>query len=63
MEAGQRARKIGGSYQAAGTIVSVFETTAGLQRYVFEFDSPAGMLHIFNGTQLESIADEPREGK
>lgn len=57
MEAGQRARKVGGSYQADGTIVAAFITTAGLDRFVFEFDTPAGMLHIFNGSQLEAIDD------
>lgn len=51
----QRAEKIGGSYQATGTIVSAFKTTAGEQRYVFEFDVPKGMLHIFSGAQLQFL--------
>ncbi len=51
----QRARKIGGSYQAEGVIVSEFKTTAGESRVVFEFDTPKGMLHIFNETQIERI--------
>ncbi len=52
----QRARKIGGSYQADGVIVSEFLTTAGERRVVFEFDSPKGMLHIFNEAQIERVA-------
>lgn len=53
----RRARKVGGSYQAEGTIVSEFKTLAGKTRYVFEFDYPAGMLHIFGPEQVE-VADE-----
>lgn len=48
-----RAKKIGGSYQADGVIVSTFETTGGKTRHVFEFDQPAGMLHIFGPEQVE----------
>lgn len=53
--AGQRAKKVGGSYQATGTIVSAFTTLKGFQRYVFEFDEPAGMLHIFGPEQVEAL--------
>lgn len=49
----RRAKKIGGSYQADGTIVSTFATLAGETRHVFEFDQPAGMLHIFGPGQVE----------
>lgn len=49
----RRARKVGGSYQAEGTVVSEFKTLAGATRYVFEFDSPKGMLHIFGPEQVE----------
>lgn len=49
---GERAEKVGGSYQAKGTIVSAFRTTAGALRYVFEFDEPKGLLHIFGPEQL-----------
>lgn len=49
----RRARKVGGSYEADGWVVAEFKTMAGAIRYVFEFDNPAGMLHIFNGTQLK----------
>ena len=54
---GQRVVKIGGSYQADGTIQSVFLTRAGKMRFVFEFDTPAGMLHIFNPEQVALIPD------
>lgn len=49
----RRARKVGGSYQATGTVVSEFKTKAGATRYVFEFDEPRGMLHIFGPEQVE----------
>lgn len=52
---GDRVRKVGGSYQAEGTIVGVALTTQNQVRYVFEFDVFPGMLHIFNGEQLEYI--------
>lgn len=62
MSIGDRARKIRGSYQADGTIVAAFETRSGLQRYVFEFDEPAGLLHIFGPQQLARIQGEARQG-
>ena len=51
---GDRVRKRAG-YAYPGVIVSVFATQAGAVRYVVEADHPffAGMLHIFNGDQLE----------
>lgn len=52
---GDRAEKKPGSYSATGTIVAAFKTLAGLERYVFEFDTPEGLLHIFSGTQLSSL--------
>ena len=54
---GDRVRKRAG-YEYPGVIVSVFTTRAGAVRYVVEADHPsfAGMLHIFNGDQLESRA-------
>ncbi len=56
-----RAAKIGGSYQAEGTVVAEFTTLAGLKRCVFEFDQPRGMLHIFSPEQLMRAAttEEP----
>ena len=47
----RRAKKIG-SYEANGTIVAEFKTLAGEIRYVFEFDEPAGLLHIFSKANL-----------
>jgi hypothetical protein len=52
---GDHVRKISGGYQASGTIVSSWTADDGTPRYVFRFDSPAGMLHIFNETQLEKV--------
>lgn len=55
LKPGTRARKIGGSYQANGTIVAVFKTLAGKERVVFEFSEPNGLLHIFNINQIEPL--------
>ena len=52
---GDRARKIGGSYQADGEIKAAFRADDGSARYVFRFDNPPGLLHIFNENQLEII--------
>ena len=51
---GDRVKKRSG-YEYPGFIVSVFTNRAGAVRYVVEADHPAfsGMLHIFNGDQLE----------
>lgn len=56
---GQRAEKVGGSYQATGTIVGDFTTNAGKRRVVFEFDAPTGMLHIFDPAQLILLEQSP----
>lgn len=58
LTAGQRAQKVGGSYQATGTVVSAFTTLQGFQRYVFEFDAPAGMLHIFGPEQVVALEEK-----
>jgi hypothetical protein len=52
---GDRVKKRSG-YEYPGFIVSVFTNRAGALRYVVEADHPAfsGMLHIFNGDQLET---------
>lgn len=47
-----RAKKIGGSYQADGTVIASFQTLDDKPRYVFEFDAPRGCLHIFGPEQL-----------
>lgn len=55
---GDEVRKVGGSYQAEGSIVGVVVTTSDEVRYVFEFFEPKGMLHIFNEQQLEFSGDQ-----
>jgi hypothetical protein len=52
---GDKARKVGGSYQALGWIVAAFLTRSGAPRVVFEFETPPGMLHIFNAHQVEKV--------
>lgn len=42
------------SYTASGHIIGVVRTLRGLPRVVFEFDTPPGLLHILNPTQLEN---------
>jgi hypothetical protein len=51
---GDLVRKVGGTYQANGIIVGTAVTTRGELRYVFEFSTFPGMLHIFNEGQLEA---------
>lgn len=53
--AGERVRKVGGSYQANGWIAAAFTTRTGEERYVFEFETPPGMLHIFREDQLKEM--------
>jgi hypothetical protein len=57
LKVGDQVKKRSG-YEYPGVIVSVFTTRAGAVRYVVEADHPAftGMLHMFNGDQLESRA-------
>ena len=55
MNIGDKVRKVGGSYQATGYVVSIFDTTQGKTRVVFEFEAFPGMLHIFTPEQLEVI--------
>jgi len=47
--------KVGGSYQASGIIKSRFLADDNTPRYVFRFDNPPGLLHIFNEKQLSNI--------
>lgn len=49
---GDPVRKIKG-YEYPGSVVSAFHTLAGKARYVVESAVAPGMLHIFNGEQLE----------
>ena len=57
---GDRARKVGGSYQATGTMRAVFLTRNGEQRFVFDFDAPPGLLHIFGPAQIEPMEEPPK---
>ena len=59
-DVGSRVRKIGGSYQATGTILAVFITRNGEQRFVFDFDEPPGLLHIFGPAQIEPVEEPPK---
>ncbi len=54
-EVEDRVVKVLGSYQADGTIKTRFRADDGSPRYVFRFDNPPGLLHIFNEKQLEKI--------
>lgn len=54
---GARANKVGGSFQASGVIVAAFKTTEGAERFVFEFDLPKGMLHLYSANQLEAVVE------
>lgn len=56
----QRVRKIGGSFQYTGTIVSEFTTMSGEKRVVIEFDPPVqGMLHIYRADQVVVLHEPP----
>lgn len=55
LQVGDRAEKIGGSYQATGKILAAFEADDGSPRFVFRFDYPPGLLHIFHGGQLRKL--------
>ena len=54
-QTGDYVRKTGGTYEADGYIVGIAVTTTGQVRYVFEFETFPGMLHIFNEGQLEYV--------
>lgn len=49
---GQRVRVKDQPYHALGRIVARWMSETG-ERYVFEFDTPRGLVHIFNAAQLE----------
>ena len=51
----EHVRKVGGSYEATGIIKAAFRADDGTARYVFRFDNPPGLLHIFNDENLEKI--------
>lgn len=51
-----KVRKVGGSFQHTGTVVSEFSTTRNEKRIVLEFDYPvSGMLHVYRPDQVEVI--------
>lgn len=49
---GDRAFRTAADHTEVGTIRAVFSTKRGKTRYVFEYDKPAGLLHICAGSQL-----------
>lgn len=53
---GDRVQKVGGSYQATGVIKAAWLADDGTARYVFRFDNPAGMLHIFSDANLAAAS-------
>ena len=52
---GDRVQKVGGSYQATGTVMAAFVTRNNETRVVMDFDEPPGLLHIFAEKQLEYV--------
>ena len=56
---GDRVRKVKG-YKFPGVVVAAFTTLEGNWRYVVQCtaDEVAGMLHIYNGEQLEAAGEE-----
>lgn len=59
-EVGARVKKVGGSYNkhVYGTIKARALADDGTMRYWFRFDFPAGMIHIFSGSNLELMTDD-----
>lgn len=61
MKVGDKVIKGGGDYVFKGTIQSVFTKRSGVTRYVVENDD--GILHIFNGAVLATVADYAKTSK
>jgi hypothetical protein len=60
MKVGDKVIKVGGSFQHTGTLVAVFQTTAGTERVVIEFDNPvSGMLHVYRPDQVKPLITSP----
>jgi hypothetical protein len=61
MQPGTKARKVGGKFEANGTIVASWvDPDDGKPRYAFRFDFPAGMTHFYTAEQVrERRADDP----
>jgi hypothetical protein len=59
---GDRVRKVKG-YKFPGVVVAAFTTLEGNWRYVVQctVDEVAGMLHIYNGEQLEAAGEADSE--
>lgn len=51
----RRAKKVGGTFQAMGYVLSLFHTTYGEARYVFELDDPKGVLRTYSPVEIEFI--------
>lgn len=65
MEVGDRVEKVNG-YRFPGIVVSKFNKLDGkTERFVVECTAPlvCGMLHIFNGNQLQEACGEREENK
>ena len=61
MQPGTKARKVGGKFEANGTIVAAWiDPDDGKPRYAFRFDFPAGMTHFYTSEQVrERRTDDP----
>ena len=66
-EVEDRVKKVGGSYDqhVYGTIKARWLADDGTMRYSFRFDLPAGMIHVFSGSNLEMMtnSDERKASK
>ena len=61
MQPGTKARKVGGKFEANGTIVAAWiDPDDGKPRYAFRFDFPAGMTHFYTAEQVrERYSNDP----
>lgn len=58
MQPGTKARKVGGKFEANGTIVAAWiDPDDGKPRYAFRFDFPAGMTHFYTAEQVRERQD------
>lgn len=58
LQVGDKAEKVGGTYQAKGEIVAAWIELDNTPRYVFRFDEPRGLLHIFGQSQLRKLQND-----
>ena len=61
IEIGDKVRRINSDYEFIGTVVSVFEKTSGLIRYVIEDER--GILFIWNRENMEKITAKQTNGE